>query len=170
MLKKTLSQNRGMAVIEMIPIMIIMVLLINFSIGFFGIVHTANLNAIAARNYTFETMRNRSNLVYHRDKEIEYFTLGNRFNGIISVTSANSGQNDWVATARRLSWVQFFGGTATDGTELNREPANINQRSTHNNSSLLKLAEGGVRNDSIEVYNVWIRTLYGICVDSKCGD
>lgn len=161
--KKT---ERGMAVIEMIPIMIVIVLLVNFSIGFFGIVHTGVLNSIAARNYIFETLKNRSNVEYHRNNKLNYKSSGNRFSGIVSENA--SGSDNWVPTARRLSWVEFFGGKSQSGESLNREPAS-GQASTHN-QKILGLADSGVRNDSVEVYNVWIRTLYGICMDSKCGD
>jgi hypothetical protein len=163
-----LKDNRGMAVIEMIPIMILIVLLLNFSIGFFGIVHTANLNGISARNYMFETIRHRSNVDYHRSPAINYNEVGSRYGGTISELVGD--KDRWGATSRRLSWISLFGGrNSRSGVELNREPAGDGQQSVHNNS-ITGLAEAGTRNERVEVYNVWIRSLYGLCHTSKCGD
>ncbi|MBL7669129.1 MAG: hypothetical protein JNM39_01470 [Bdellovibrionaceae bacterium] len=165
---KHLRKNDGMAVIEMIPIVLVIVLLINFSIGFFGIVHTANMNGISARNYMFETIRHRSNLDYHRASNIQYTEVGGRYGGVVSELVGE--KESWGATARRLSWVSMFGGRSSrSGAELNREPAADSQKSVHNNS-ITGLGEAGTRNENVEVYNVWIRSLYGICHTSKCGD
>lgn len=168
MLTPTRNNERGMAVIEMIPILILIVLILNFSIGFFGIVHTANLNGISSRNYMFETLRHRSNLDYHRDNKINYIAVGSRFGGAVS--EQRSDREGFEATSRRLSWVSLFGGRSQkDGTELNREPAGNAQKSVHN-TLITGLGDAGVRNENVEVYNVWIRSLYGICHTSKCGE
>lgn len=165
--KSAAANNKGMAVLEMIPILIIIVLLLNFSIGFFGIIQTGLLNTMAARNYIFENLRNRSDVTYHRDSTLKYNEVGSRFGGIIS-ERASEGDN-WIATSRKLSWVNFFGGTSMDGQDLSREPAAMDQTNTHVDR-VPGLGQGGVRNESVEVYNVWIRSLYGICLDSICGD
>jgi hypothetical protein len=165
--QKSKSQN-GMAVLEMIPFLIVSVLLVNFCIGFFGIIHTGNMNGIAARNYLFETIRHRSNLDYHRNNAINYSKAGSRFGGI--TTDNNSLLENWRATARRLSWISLFGGTAQkDGTDLSQEPAGNSQMDLHN-QKITGLADAGTRNENVEVYNVWIRSLYGICHTSKCGN
>ncbi len=62
-----LKDEHGMAIMELIPIMVILVILINYSLGFFGAIHTGILNSMAARNYAFDTFKHRSNLVYLRD-------------------------------------------------------------------------------------------------------
>lgn len=164
-LKNKRNTQSGMAVIEMIPILIVVVLLINFSIGFFGVVHTGVLNTISARNYIFETFKNRNNLEFHRDNSMNYKSLGNRFSGIISENSSPG--DNWIPTPRRLSWVEFFGGKSKTGQSLNQEPVK-GQASVHN-QSVPRLGDRGDRNQSTEVYNVWIRTLYGMCLDAQCG-
>ena len=57
LINQHLKNDHGMAVLEMIPIMIIVVLLLSFSFGFFGLIHTGILNSIGARNYAFETFK-----------------------------------------------------------------------------------------------------------------
>ena len=42
--------------------MVIFVMLMSFGMGLFGVVHTAILHSIAARTYSFETFRQRTNL------------------------------------------------------------------------------------------------------------
>ena len=59
-----LQNEKGMAALEIIPIVIIVVLLLSFSFGFFGVIHTGILNSMAARNYAFETFNHRSDLRY----------------------------------------------------------------------------------------------------------
>src|SRR5690606_25429703 len=63
---KALQNEKGMAILEIIPISIICVLLLSFSFGFFGVIHTGILNSIAARNYAFETFNHRTDLSYFR--------------------------------------------------------------------------------------------------------
>jgi len=89
--RSVLYDERGMAVFEIIPILVIFVVLINFSLGFFGIVHSGILSSIAARNYAFETFRNRANLNYFRDEDMgdelkySFMTLfKSRFHDVIS--------------------------------------------------------------------------------------
>ena len=85
-LKKTIKNQRGMAIIELIPTMIIILLLFNFSLGFFGAIHTGILNSMAARNYAYETFRHRSNLNYLRDSsgEVSYTKEGFRLHATTS--------------------------------------------------------------------------------------
>lgn len=53
--RSSINNEKGMAVLEMIPILVVFVLFINFSLGFFGAIHSGILNSIASRNYAFET-------------------------------------------------------------------------------------------------------------------
>src|SRR5580698_1982900 len=62
-----LRNQNGMAMIEAVPLIVIFVMLLSFSMGFFGVVHTAVLNSISARAYAFETFRDRTNLNYYRE-------------------------------------------------------------------------------------------------------
>jgi hypothetical protein len=163
MLKKpfSLKNDKGMAALEMIPILLVIVLFVNFSIGFFGVIHSGILNSIAARNYAFETFRNRSNLTYFRinpNAEIVHYARTQlRLHGTISEQGVESGggSSRWIATTRVIDFMNF-----DKRVELTGDPG------THNN----KTREVPVgRNTAIAVNPVWIKTMYGICLTAACG-
>jgi hypothetical protein len=174
MLKKmtALKNKKGMAAIELIPTLFIFMLIINFGLGFFGAVHAGILHNIAARNYTFETMRHRANLVYHRTYEPQKnFNLrGYRFGGII-YDNATTGDTGWKAAARPIAFSSSWGGTdTTNGIDLSiRGPANEANAKTVHNNDVNNLNEAA-RNDKVSVSQIWIKELYGICIDATCGD
>ncbi len=73
-MKKHFQIINGMAVREMIPVMIVIVIVLRYTYGFFGVLQSATIQSIAVRNYAFETFRHRSRLSYLR----EVGTLGTR--------------------------------------------------------------------------------------------
>lgn len=154
--RSSINNEKGMAVLEMIPILVVFVLFINFSLGFFGAIHSGILNSIASRNYAFETFRNRSNLVYFRNVPgdlIHYSKENYRFHG---TTKENEAANGWNATARTIDFFGFERRAADAvGTDGN----------THNNK-VRAIPEG--RNTTVGVNPIWIKTLYGICLNAKC--
>lgn len=62
MLKLKKLNNSGFAALEVVAIFAVVMILFNFGLGFFGVIHTGILKSIAARNYAFETYRFKSNL------------------------------------------------------------------------------------------------------------
>ncbi|MBV2168189.1 MAG: hypothetical protein KUL82_05725 [Bdellovibrio sp.] len=166
MLKKqkssTLNNEKGMAVFEMIPILVVIVLFVNFSLGFFGAIHTGILNSIASRNYAFETFNNRSNLNYFRNKgqvdlSYQYATIGMRVHGTNSEKSVGkSGNPPWTATSRLIDFMSFEKRAADQiGTD----------KGTH--QKVREVPDG--RNTTVGVNPIWIKTAYGICLNAKCG-
>lgn len=158
-LKNKLNEEDGVAIFEMIPITLIFILLINFSIGFFGAIHTGILNSIASKNYAMETFRHRADLVYFRnvtngDKEVEYQKQEVRFHGI---TSEKNNQNLWVATSRNIGF--FKGGDFVDENKSAKE---------HSAAEISKIKDE-VRYTQAGVNPIWIKTAYGICLNSNCG-
>jgi hypothetical protein len=164
MLKKRshnpLNNEKGMAVFEMIPIIIVIVLLVNFSLGFFGAIHTGILNSIASRNYTFETFRHRSNLVYFRNNDTsvavsQFSEVGHRVHG---TTSEESAAKTWYATARAIDFLDL---------KPSRTAAEAGSPSSHNTTSWD--VQDGVRFQKDEGVNpIWIKTTYGICLNARC--
>lgn len=141
---------------ELIPIMIIIVLLFNFSMGFFGAIHTGILNSMAARNYAFETFRHRSNLAYLREGASDYYARkGMRFH---ATTSDNKNGNNlvFIATGRPIDFLASLESRGSKDLH-NNQIYNIvdGKRYTEGN--------GGVT-------PIWVRPQYGICLDSKCGE
>lgn len=170
--RQLLKNNSGMAVIEMIPILIVIVLLINFSIGFFGVIHTGILNSIAARNYTFETFRHRANLNYfyrqgNPDSQIsDYSRYGFRFHGIASEKRPQSSE-EWIATSRNIAFVRPFGGVDANNNDLSIEQGPQNPNPDLHNNKIFTIRDDGSRT-LIGAAPVWVRPIYGICIKASC--
>lgn len=160
-----LKNENGTAIIEVIPVIVVIVLLLNFSIGFFGAVHTGILNSIASRNYAFSTFAHRANLTYYRNNRVpgtgatHYEVEHMRFHGIVS-ESTNS--EHFVATKRKIDFfnsnnsVGAAGGVGTHATQVN---------------TVCDFGTLGCSNPRTEVNinPIWIKTSYGICLDAGCG-
>jgi hypothetical protein len=155
------SQN-GMATLEVLPLLFVFIFLFSYTMGAFGIIHTSIKYSIAARTYAFETFRNRTNLVYFRDKlssgtTSQYKQTGSRFHGIMGEGNRDS---QLVATSRAIQ----MGMTAKVGASENDPTIHSNTVPTADELSR------GRRNQKVEVSPVWIMVVYGICLDVKCGD
>ena len=61
------ARQRGVAVFEMLFLLLFFVTLFSFTLGFWGAAHTATLQSIAARHYAHEVLNNRTHYEYHRD-------------------------------------------------------------------------------------------------------
>lgn len=153
--------DKGMATLEMIPILVIFVLLLNFSFGFFGVVHTGILNSIAARNYTFETLRNRASVIYFTPYSNEYSLNfkepGFRAHGVIAEDTSN--KEEFVATTRLIDFFTFAKGRAAEEEAAKNSGLHVNK--------IQELDESG-RNDTIGANPVWIKTVYGMCLNETC--
>jgi hypothetical protein len=153
LLRCFISNQAGMAVIEMIPMLLVTVLFFGFSLGFFGIIHSGVLNSVGARNYTFETFMNKSNLIYFRTiTDTKYDTVGARIHGIRS----ERGQGlEWQATSRPI--LPF--GTIAQVEE---------QSSVELHNQQVFQVQDGRRYTDEGVSSVWIQSVYGICLWSSC--
>lgn len=162
MLAANLSSQKGSSSIEVIPMIIIFSIILNFSFGFFGVIHSGILNNIAARNYVNEVFNHRTYLFYHRDsadvtqaddKLYFYQKDYNRFSGI---KGENDGDNntDWIATTRGID---FFNTQA----EVQKPSGEIRMQ-----ASVLD----GARYQKQGTNPVWIMVRYGICLRPDCGD
>lgn len=150
--KKVLNNNKGMATLEGVILLIVFIVIASYSIGFFGVIHTGIKNSIAARNLAFETFRNRANVTYWRDNTTNlshYKNAGSRSHGIISETAQGSTGSDsqFYATARQIAYVRnpdFKRSSLSEGLpqQLERQEANP----------------------------VFIKTKYGICLNVNCGE
>lgn len=162
-----------MAILELIPTLFVYMLLINFSLGFFGAIHAGILHSIASRNYAFETMRHRANLIYHRlyEPAKSFSKVGYRFGGIIYDNAKDVGDNGWIAPTRPIAFTSGFGGNdPKTGMDLsNRGIASEPNAKTLHNATVNNLNEA-VRNENISVSQIWIKSLYGICINAQCGD
>ena len=169
-----LKNQKGMAALEVVGIFAVIMILFNFSLGFFGVIQTGILKSMAARNYALETYRFKSNLDFFwriESGEMSKFRLfGNRFHGSTSEFSTNS--DKWVATARPISFINSFGGTGADGSDYSRTPANDSNSQLHN-ITVYQIRDDGKAllddKDKYKAYPVWIKSVYGICINSDCA-
>lgn len=146
--------------IEAIPLLVIFIVLLSFSLGFFGVVHTAVLHSISARAYAFETFRDRTNLNYFREDGSALEGIGPLYMGLKgfryhAIQKEGDKRSLFIATDR----------TIAVGKE---EPEKQTSKDTHN-SQIYQIANGQ-RNERIDVNPVWVMVGYGICLNATCGE
>ena len=173
MKSRMLFNQSGISTIEAVPVLLLFALLFNFSLGFFGVIHSGILNSIAARNYAFETFRNRSNLTYLRDEdstpgeqENRYTKIGYRFHGVISEGHAID-TNYWPVTRRPIKFTEAQTGkidpvgVESDHNQLVRQVADNGKASDVFSGRTPEDGRSGVS-------PVWVQVLYGICLNKSC--
>lgn len=155
-----INDESGMAIFELIPIIIVIVLLVNFSLGFFGAIHTGILNSIAARNYAMGTFNHRANLTYLRNNvssqvRYHYDQHGLRIHG---VTTDKMGDENWTATTRKIDFFDY---------KERAEVVGNGSKAIHNKE--VNTITESERNQKVGANPIWIKTAYGICLNASCG-
>lgn len=159
--RPSINNEKGMAAFEMIPILVVIVMLMNFALGFFGSIHTGILQSISARNYTFETFRHRADLTYFKTtldegspSTVEYSQHGLRVHG----TASEKRSGDlWVASSRTIDFYNFE-RRAAEVHAGHQESWSVKDREQYSYSQGKK-----------GVNPIWIKTHYGICLNAACG-
>jgi hypothetical protein len=179
---KPINQD-GMSTFEVMPILLMFGLLINFTLGFFGVVHSGILNNIAARNYAFETFRNRADLNYLRDDPDwvnspnsggvsvivngNYNKAGLRFHGIANDKRADA--SSYVATQRSIKFSNTKDTGRTDDIVGTRQE-HLDTSQVQDGRKASDIFTGKTKDEGrAGVDPVWIKTLYGICLTSDCS-
>lgn len=154
--------EKGMAVLEMIPVMIVIVVVLRYTYGFFGVIQSATLQSIAVRNYAFETFRHRSRLSYLREvgtvEDRFKYRKGMRLHGVRDENSTLSSTPDWDVSVRDIT----FPPKETDVLGSNSFLSRIQEQNN--------IRVGRRYSESDGVNPVWLAIRYGMCVDYKCGD
>ena len=183
--RKVKSSEKGMAIIESIPVLFMLVVVFNFSLGFFGAIHSGILNSIASYNYTLETFRFRSNLVYFRPGggTVNYATSKNRVHGTVqdgsedSVENRSASDKNWPATLRAITFNYKSGDTKRDLSSIQDGRAKTaGSESDHTFSSTadssriwgIKSTTVPTASDTAQTPRIWIKTVYGICLNADC--
>lgn len=184
MLKNTLRKRqfkdseKGMAIIESIPVLFMLVLVFNFSLGFFGAIHSGILNSIGSYNYAIETFRFRSDLMYFRPGSTgHYKAASNRVHGTVKEGTEASTEEDkerWPASVRPITFNyatssperSLASAVATAGPESQR---NYGGRTTATNIWAANSEYTPEEGQSIQTPRIWIKTVYGICINADCG-
>lgn len=157
---KRINQEKGSAILETLPLLIIFMTILGNMWGFFMVVHSGILSSIGARTYAFETFRNRADLTYFRDQEIStgtplsktdlvnYYKVGSR---IHSVTQSD---NDNKFYPLVVNYNQFSPAQAK---------ASGSTEDQHNHAAIFR----DKRTPDEGVKKIWIRSTYGICLNFK---
>lgn len=154
--RKLLNNEKGMATLEALPLLVIFLVFISYGMGLFGVIHTGILYSIAARTYAFETFRNRTDLTYFREnpsgggKPAHYKNMGMRFHVI---QSDKATAEEIQATSRPIS--------------IGRAAASTSSSATDHNSKIFAMQS---RNQSVGVSPAWVMVGYGLCLNVTCGD
>lgn len=142
----------GMAVLEMIPVIVVVMVMLRYSYGYFGVIHSATVQSIAVRNYTFESFRHRSRLTYLREgSQTKYKDLV-RIHGVQG-EGAGTDNAYWIVGRRNIAFAP------------NPENAvgsdNFQQRMNEQRNVIAgkRFSEGD------GVSDVWLAIRYGICID-----
>jgi hypothetical protein len=166
---KKKKNDNGMAMIEALPVLFMVILVFNFSLGFFGAIHSGILNSIGSYNYTMETFRFRSNLVYFRPGAgfSHYAKSMNRVHGIIADGSSSQDikKGKWPATIRNIA-------VATNAKLDESLGKSSHNKAEQGNSSAIWFMKSDKESDNKEegpeTPEIWIKTVYGICLNADC--
>ncbi len=180
MLKITRRRNfkkteKGMAFVESIPVLFMVVVVFNFSLGFFGAIHSGILNSIASYNYTMETFRFRTNLMYFRPgaNMDHYAKTKSRVHGVTAdgVKNDDTSKRTWPVTVRTIA---FTNSTTKVETEpVGASPNNVNHQYKRTPASgttwFINSKYDADTNESVKSPEIWIKTVYGICLSADCN-
>ena len=141
-----LKEEKGVAITEMLFLLIVFVMFFGLTFGFWSTIHSGTLNSIGARHYAFEVLNNRTHFIYHRDRpdtkvdsESYYKKNGYRFFAVVQYQPGD--EPDLKSLEGKLNW---FDGNKAWNAGKNRTEQKANP--------------------------VWIKSGYGICIDFNCGD
>lgn len=182
---KRKKSEQGMAFLESIPVLIMLTLVFNFSLGFFGAIHSGILNSIASYNYTLETFRFKSNLIYFRPGggTTNYAKALNRVHGTTQDGSeAQTGREDknkWPATQRGITFnykkedSKRNLSTVQDGINKTAVSDNVGDHEYISRTSSTNIWKADSNYDlqtgeAIQTPRIWIKTVYGICLTADC--
>jgi hypothetical protein len=154
---KNLEKQKGMAVLETVPMIFIFVALLGFTIGFYGITQKMILHSIAARAYGFEQMRHRANVTYLRDVGAEGPTNSYQISQLRYFTVREPGAGTTFTAAK----------VGVDYRD--RNPAGSANQDDHNTTAYTNIVRQR-RNDRHYFDSVWVKVGHGICLRANCGE
>lgn len=181
--RKFRDSEKGMALIEAIPVLFMLVLVFNFSLGFFGAIHSGVLNSMGSYNYALETFRFRSNLMYFRPggDTANYKQSNNRVHGVTKEGSEfdiDEDKKKWPSTVRAITF-NFIKedpkrnlATLRSGPETICDDSGCRSYDKSGSENIWNATSDyvPVTGTTIQTPRIWIKTVYGICVSADCGD
>ncbi|MBC7742180.1 MAG: hypothetical protein H7061_08280 [Bdellovibrionaceae bacterium] len=172
--RKFKKSEKGMAIIESIPVLFMLVMVFNFSLGFFGAVHSGILNSIASYNYSLETFPFKSNLVYFRPggDDTNYERAGNRVHGTTqdgAVDLEGREIGKWPVTLRAITF-NYVEDDPKRGLASTKSERNYAGKGSDNNIWTVNTGYKPQEGNSIQTPRIWVKTVYGICITADCGE
>ncbi|MBE8162913.1 MAG: hypothetical protein HAW63_02880 [Bdellovibrionaceae bacterium] len=161
---KIIKNKKGSAIVETLPLVIIFMTILGNMWGFFMAVHSGILSSIGARTYAFETFRNRADLTYFRDQElatgnpykesINYYKTGVRIHGVTQPSRTNNVANFYPLS---INYNKFSPSQAKASNSIQEQ---------HRHSFIFSES----REKTTGVKEIWIRSIYGMCLNfSDCS-
>ncbi len=164
-----LSSQQGFSSIEALVLMICFTLMVGFTLGVFGIIHTGILQSIGSRNYAFETFRHRTHLGYLRDSDP--FGIGaldslDSYTNTTTKKGTNYRLHFTVSEYADAGEIQPSERAISMGKVLNATNRDANFHLQISNEANLV---SGKRYDNQDGVNpAWIKVAYGICMNASC--
>ncbi len=143
--KHFLRSSRGVAVVEMLPLLFIFVMFFGITFGFWSAIHKATLHSIAARHYGFEVIHNRSDLYYHRDTD--------------------TGKPNKNYYGKPNKGLRYFAIVEHQTVDPELKPR-INKLNLFDKG---ELTINSIQDPTLEVNPIKLKIGYGICIDYECG-
>ena len=141
-----LKNQRGIAMVEMLPLLFIFVIVFGLTYGLWTSIHSGTLQSISARHYAFEVINNRTHFIYHRD-----------------IVSPGGQRSYYEKDGQRFFAVVELQTTATPHIIAETKPLSLFDKDS------LRIT-GDPGSGSPQTNPIRLRTGYGICIDFKCGD
>ena len=174
-----IKNKTGLVILEAIPIIWVMFVLMGATLGSWGIVHTAVVNSIAARNYTFFLFNNRADLSYLRDfsNKYEYRSAPLARDFTNRYFKGNRGKG------RRFSYINKENVGSTNKAHPTQRPVSFGKNMKYTDSSgvapLIRpvssarvwsdVSDRGRNKKRDKDGKAWIMVGYGICLCATCN-
>lgn len=156
--KKSRDNEKGMSLIEILPLVIVITTLFSFLLGAWGIGHKNTLSSIAARTYAFDTLNNRANVMYFTDVrgsfKNSYESTESRFHGV------GYGSPDFSAP---VAPIRYVAGVAIPQSG----PTSLHVNSIWGDNQYQRGAE--ITRNMGNLNHVWVTVGHGICINATCG-
>ena len=160
---RPLNNDKGIAILETVPMLVIFTMMLSYGVGMWGVVHTAVHNSMGARAYAFSTFNQRTDLTVLRDNlsqpaQNQFMTTGFRLHSIYSDEDDFNSNANHVATRRSITITDTPVSLQTQSPQP--PPASFHNENVHE-----------IGTESRDRSNpVWVQTSYGICLRAVCGD
>ena len=167
------KMQKGMAIIEAIPVLFMLVVVFNFSLGFFGAIHSGILNSIGSYNYAIETFRYRSNLMYFRPgvENTNYKLSANRIHGVTKDGSEQSAAEEkgvWPVTVRDIAFNYKKDDASRNLANSSESDRKYGSRTAADNIWFANSQYTPENGNTIQTPRIWIKTVYGMCITADC--